>query len=200
MSISRVDKNSIDQQFTATDLIGKDVYDNGGQKIGQVKDIVLGSAAGSHLAMALATGSTDTGSSGSSEYGTSGTAGSSSTRGSTTGTATRGTTGTDSGSSMASTGSTGSGSASRSGSSTGTGAVGGADSSWASQAQGALSGVTSEPAAIVSVGGFMGMGDNMVRVPLSQLNYDQSNQQLTVAISQSELASLTEASGSQAAE
>jgi hypothetical protein len=186
MSISRVDKNSIDQQFTATDLIGKDVYDNGGQKVGQVKDIVLGSAAGSHLAMALATGSSDADSSGSSDYATSNTTGTS-TGGASAATTTRGSTATDSGSSMASTGNAGAGS-----SDTGR--------NWASEAQGALSGLTSEPAAIVSVGGFMGMGDNMVRVPLSQLNYDQSNQHLTVAISQSELASLTESGGSQAAE
>lgn len=189
-----MDKNSVDQQFTATDLIGKDVYDNGGQKIGQVKDIVLGSSAGSHLAMALGTDSGSSGSSGSSDYGTSGSTGTSSTRGSAAGT-----TGTGSGSSMANTGGTGSGSANRSGASTGAGSSG-MGSSWASQAQGALSGLTSEPAAIVSVGGFMGMGDNMVRVPLSQLNYDQSNQHLTVAISQSELTSLTETTGSRAAE
>jgi sporulation protein YlmC with PRC-barrel domain len=191
MNISRVDKHSIDQQFTATDLIGKDVYDNAGQKVGQVKDIVLGSAAGSHLAMALGTSSSASGSSGSKDYGTADTAGTSSTHRST---------GTDSGSSMASTGGTDAASRRGAGTVAGASEIAGAGSTWASQAHGALSGLTSEPAAIVSVGGFMGMGDNMVRVPLSQLNYDQSNQHLTVAISQSELTSLTETAGSQAAE
>lgn len=194
-SISRVDQNSLEQQFTATDLIGKEVYDNAGKKVGDVKDIVLGSAAGSHLAMAFASGqgsrSTSTGTTSGSTTGTAGTSSTGSSYGATGSTGTTGSTagtstGSTSGSRTAGTsGSTGTSSTDRSS------GIGAAASGMMSQAHGAMSSLTSEPAAIVSVGGFMGMGDNLLRVPLSQLNYDSSNERLTLSISETEISSLT---------
>lgn len=195
--ISRVDQNSIKQQFTATDLIGQEVYDNSGKKVGEVKDLVLGSAAASHLAMAFANrGGADDATSSSSSLrsgrSTSGATGGSAggTYGSTSG----------AGSTGSATGASGTGSTSRiagtdraSSTRDATGSAGSSTlGSEMSSAFNSMSGMASEPAAIVSLGGFMGMGDSLVRVPLSQLNYDSSNERLTIAVSESELSSLTD--------
>lgn len=197
--ISRVKQDALKRQFTATDLIGKDVYDNGGKKLGEVKDVVLGSAAGSHLAMAFASGESDDQSastSGSgrtttgSSTGTTGTSGTGSTYGSTS---TAGSTGDAS--RTASTGTTGTARSSTSGSGSMSGSLANAGNALGSAVGSAfdtMSGMASEPAAIVSLGGFMGMGDNLVRVPLSQLSYDSSNERLTLAVSETEISSLTE--------
>lgn len=191
-SIARIKSDAIDRQFTATDLIGKEVYDNGGEKVGEVKDVVLGSAAGSHLAMAFASGKDD--------RSTSQTGATGSTYGSTSGS-------TSSDVSTRSTGSTSTGTRTAGTASTGTRSttsgtmddIGSAMKDMGSKAHAAMSGLTAEPAAIVSVGGFMGMGDNLIRVPLSQLNYDSSNERLTIAMSQNEISSLAEPSESGAA-
>ncbi|ACB73438.1 hypothetical protein Oter_0147 [Opitutus terrae PB90-1] len=196
--IAKVDQNSIKQQLTATDLIGKDVYDNGGKKVGEVKDLVLGSAAASHLAMAFAnTGSSDdtTSSSRSTTGATSGRSSDGTYGSSSTGSATgaTGASGTGSTSRIAGTDRT-SGTGSTSSTSRTSGSMGSTLGSDVSSAFNSISGMASEPAAIVSLGGFMGMGDNLVRVPLSQLNYDSSKERLTLALSENELSSLTDRS------
>lgn len=163
-SIQRISQNSLDRQFTAKDLIGKDVYDNRDKKVGEVKDVVLDASRAPELASALATKSGHSGSVGSSSgVNASGSVGS--------GTAS---------------GSVGIGSASVNGS-LNTGSRSGMSSS--SQDMSSL-GSTSEPSAVVSFGGFMGMGDNLIRVPLSQLRYNSGNQHITLNVSDTELTSL----------
>jgi hypothetical protein len=54
----------------------------------------------------------------------------------------------------------------------------------------ALTGMMSGPAAVVSVGSTFGMGGKLLQIPLSQLNYDQSNQRITMSVAQSDLTSL----------
>jgi hypothetical protein len=56
-----------------------------------------------------------------------------------------------------------------------------------------MMGAMSENAVIVSYGGFLGAGSSLLRVPLSQLNYDTSNRRITVNVAETELSSLPEA-------
>jgi hypothetical protein len=53
-----------------------------------------------------------------------------------------------------------------------------------------MMGVSSENAVIVSYGGFLGAGNSMLRVPLSQLNYDAASRHITVNVTETELSSL----------
>lgn len=56
-----------------------------------------------------------------------------------------------------------------------------------------MMGATSENAVIVSYGGFLGAGSSMLRVPLSQLNYDTNNKRITLNVADTDLSSLPEA-------
>ncbi len=48
--IQRLSQQQVDQQLTAKALIGKNVYDNAGKRVGEVKDIVLDSSGVPQLA------------------------------------------------------------------------------------------------------------------------------------------------------
>jgi hypothetical protein len=52
-TFQRLTNASAERQFTARDLLGRDVYDSRGDKIGQVNDIELGSGFSHQLALAL---------------------------------------------------------------------------------------------------------------------------------------------------
>ncbi len=205
--LQRVTKDSLDSQLTAKDLIGKDVYDNAGKKVGSIDDVVLSSAASSHLATAFS--SKDRDQSDSSYQTASGNTGAASGSANNSGNTYGSTSGSNANTS--STGSDGIATRSSSGNYAASNATGSTDStstsgsmnsstrgtqsalgSVGSAIDSTMSSLTSEPAAIVSVGGFMGMGRNMVRVPVSQLSFDASNERLTINVSESELAALTE--------
>lgn len=49
---------------------------------------------------------------------------------------------------------------------------------------------------VVAYGGFLGMGSEMLRVPISELSYDYSNDRIVLNVSQQELRSLTSSSSS----
>jgi hypothetical protein len=172
-SIRRLNEDAVERQFTAKDLIGKELYDQAGKRIGEVKDVVLAASANPQLATGLAKRgnvvSTDT----------------STTRSSTD------TTRTASGT-AGRVGATGSVSTSDSGVGV-SGSLGGTTSAGAaaSQAQ-AMMGAMSENAVVVSYGGFLGAGNSLIRVPLSQLNYDANNERITINVTESELSSLPE--------
>jgi hypothetical protein len=177
-TIQRVNEDLADRQFTAKDLIGKELYDNGGKRIGEVKDIVIASSVNPQLASGLASKSG---------------ARSSSTSDSTTAGTTRSATASAGG-----VGATGSVNTSDSGvtargslGETNTAASTGRDMARDAQS---MMGAMSENAAIVSYGGFLGAGDDLLRVPLSQLSYDSSNERITINVTESELSSLPEAS------
>lgn len=172
-NIRRLNDEALERQFTAKNLIGKEVYDRQGKRIGEVKDLVLAS----HLNPQLASGMTRS----------AGTTGSTSTTATSTGT-----TRTASGS-VGGVGATGSVTTGQSGVgvSGNIGSTGAAASALGSQAH-SMMGSMSEPAAIISYGGFLGAGSNLLRVPLSQLNYDNNEQRITVSVSEDQLSSLPE--------
>ena len=57
-------------------------------------------------------------------------------------------------------------------------------------------GAMSEDAVVVSYGGFLGAGNSLIRVPLSQLNFDASSKHFTINLAENELASLPESTES----
>ncbi len=72
MNIERVSAESIDHQFTAKALIGKDVYDNQNKKVGEVRDVVLDTSMAPQLATSLAARSAEKNRNSSSDMNTSG--------------------------------------------------------------------------------------------------------------------------------
>ena len=175
-SLRRLNEDAVERQFTAKDLIGKELYDQSGKRIGEVKDILLGSSGNPQLASGLSKG------------GNVASVDSSTSRSST------GTTRTASGS-VGGVGATGSVTTSESGGVGVSGSLGGTSSAGAASTHAqSMMGSMSETAVVVSYGGFLGAGNSLIRVPLSQLNYDQSNERITINVSESELSSLPEAS------
>ncbi|HWL16737.1 MAG TPA: PRC-barrel domain-containing protein [Opitutus sp.] len=153
-SIQTVSQSALDHQLTAKALIGKNVYDSQGKRIGEVKDVVLDSSRTPQLATAFGNreGARDTSS----------TSGSMNTSRTSTGTAS---TTADSNATLGSS---------------------------IDSAVGSLSGAMSGGASVViSSGGFLGMGNDLIRVPLTQLNYDSSKDHFTLNVSQSEIANMT---------
>jgi sporulation protein YlmC with PRC-barrel domain len=176
-SIRRLNDDAAERQFTAKDLIGKEVYDNSGKRIGEVKDIVLASSTNPQLSSGLSkseglvSGDTSTTRSDSEKTRTaSGSVGGVGASGSVT---------------------TREEGVSASGTAGGTTSTRAASNEIARQAQ-SMVGAMSENAVIISYGGFLGAGSSMLRVPLSQLNYDDSNRRITVNVAETELASLPE--------
>lgn len=183
-SLQRVTKDSLEQQLTAKSLIGKDVHDSSGEKIGEVEDIVLDSSQLPQLASAFMNRDSDaTRASGSAtRAGTTGSTGARSTDTYAAGAAGDGASATG---------------ARRDASST--------LSDMSSQARSAISGAMSGgPAAIVSAGGLMGIGQDLIRVPLSQLRYDANEDRVTLNVSRDQISSITnpdaDTSSSRAAE
>lgn len=171
--IDRLTQREVDSQLTAKALIGKNVYDNAGKRVGEVKDIVLDSSRAPQLAGVV---------SGHDRDNASNTSSTSASRPSSSGAATTsGGYASTNGSNSSSTRSSGSSDTMSN------------DISRASSAlQGMASSLTSSgPSAIISSGGFLGMGDNLLRVPLTQLSYDSGSDHITLNVSQEELSSLT---------
>jgi len=179
-SIQRLNDRALENQFTAKDLIGKELYDRQGKRIGEVKDIVLASSSNPQLASNLSTKSGIH-----SSYTTDSTATSAGTKRTASGSvggasATGSVTTSDNGVAV-------SGSTSRKGSAD----VSGTARDLSRRAD-ALMGSATEDAVVVSFGGFLGAGNSLLRVPLSQLSYDASNKHITISMAESELSSLPE--------
>jgi hypothetical protein len=173
--IDRLTQREVDSQLTAKALIGKNVYDNSGKRVGEVKDIVLDSSRAPQLAGVVSNRDQDNSSNASSMSNPS-SPGAATTNGG-----------------YASTNGSTSSSDTNSTRSSGSSATMSSDLSRASSAlQGMASSLTSSgPSAIISSGGFLGMGDNLLRVPLTQLSYDSGSDHITLNVSQEELSSLT---------
>jgi sporulation protein YlmC with PRC-barrel domain len=136
--LNRVSKDAVDVRLTAKDLIGKDIHDSRGKKIGAVNDIVLNSDQTNELAVALAEPDR---------------------RDRTAATTTD---------------RTASGSMARA----------------ADKARSTLTGRMSEPGVIISFGSVMGMGGDLLHVPLSLLTYDAAEKRLVLNATEQEIASL----------
>ncbi len=147
-NIRRLSDDASDHQFTAKDLIGKEIYDSRGKRIGEVKDVVIASSTNPQLASGLSTKEASKA------------AATTATTGSSTSDTTR------SASDRASV------------------------SGQISRETQSMIGAASENAVIVSYGGFLGAGNSMLRVPLSQLNYDAASRHITVNVTETELSSL----------
>lgn len=188
-SIQRVTKDSLDRQLTAKGLIGKNVYDRQGEKIGEVQDVVLDSSRAPQLATAFS----------SRQSGSGGMNNASATGGQRSETANPGATGATGASGTAGTGSTYAGTTTDRPSTTTSGSPGvdamrsatAGISDAAGQIGSALQSGMDGAAAIISSGGLFSRNE-LVRVPLSELSYDASEDRITLAISRSEFSSLTE--------
>jgi hypothetical protein len=167
-SIQRVNDQTLDRKFTAKDLIGKEVYDNRDKRIGEIKDVVLDSTQFSQLASAIGTREMQTGSYGSSTVN----AGSDSTASNDLSSSDRHGSRVNSDSSK--------GIANPSAGAAATSARSGSD----------FASTSSEPAAIISHGGLLGVGNDLLSVPLSQLMFDQNKHHLTLNVSEQQLSSL----------
>jgi hypothetical protein len=162
-SIQRVNDQTLDRQFTAKDLIGKEVYDNRDKRIGEIKDVVLDSTQFSQLASAIGSRVAQTGTYGGGSDSTASNGTSSSDRNSSR-------LSSDSPKSVANTGASADATSVRQGSD--------------------FASMSSEPAAIISHGGLLGVGNDLLSVPLSQLNFDQNKHHLTLNVSEQQLSSL----------
>lgn len=182
-NIRRLNDDALDHQFTAKDLIGKELYDRDGKRIGEVKDVVLASSTNPQLASSLSTRKEATSGNYTKENSTSGSGTTRTASGSVGGVGATGSVRTDD-SGVAVTGSAG---RSRSGDTSGTSMA-----SEMARHAGTMMGAMSEDAVVVSYGGFLGAGNSLIRVPLSQLNYDASHKHIMINIAESELASLPE--------
>jgi sporulation protein YlmC with PRC-barrel domain len=178
-SIRRLNDDAVERQFTAKDLIGKEVYDSSGKRIGEVKDVVLASSTNPQLSRAISQGTGMASADSSTSRESSGT--------------TRTASGSVGGVGASGSVTTGEGRVGASGTLGGTSSAGATSGSeMARQAQ-SMMGAMSENAVIVSYGGFLGAGSSLLRVPVSQLNYDNTNRRITVNVAETELSSLPEA-------
>ena len=185
--MQRVTKDSLEHQLTAKGLIGKNVHDSSGEKIGEVEDIVLDASQLSQLASAFMDRDSDR-SSATRSTGAASTAGAArSTGAGASGTYAAGAAGDGA-----------SATAGRTGSASARSDLGAAASSMISGA------MSSGPAAIVSAGGVLGLGQDLIRVPLSQLSYDANEDRVTLNVSRDQISSITnpdaDTSSSRAAE
>lgn len=175
-NISRLSDDVLERQFTAKNLMGKEVYDSRGKRIGEVKDVVLASNANPQLASGMK----------------------SMKKGDTA--ASTSTTRTDTGATRTASGSVGGVGATGSVDTTGSGlAVSGSVGSTGTTGAGSMAqhaqsmmGAMSDTAVVVSYGGFLGAGNDLLRIPISQLTYDQTNHRITVNVGEAELSSLPE--------
>ena len=179
-SIRRLNEDAVERQFTAKDLIGKEVYDRSGKRVGEVKDIVIASSTNPQLASGLSKRGNVVSTDATTKRSTTGATGTTTTRtasGSVGGAGASGSVKTGGESGIRASGTLG-----------GTSAAGAA----ASHAQ-SMMGAMAENAVVISYGGFLGAGNSLLRVPLSQLNYDTSEERITINVTESELTSLPEA-------
>lgn len=158
-NIQRLNDQSLDRQFTAKDLIGKEVYDSGNKRVGEIKDVVLDSTQFQQLANAIRSRESQTSAYGSAAL----------NAGSDTAASSPGVSSSDRNSGHVS--------------STSSSAVG-------NTSTGTDYAMSSEPAAIVSSGGLLGVGNNLLRVPLSQLKFDPNSRHLMINVSEQQLSSL----------
>jgi len=197
---TRVTRDILDSKVTAKNLIGKDVHDANGRKIGAVADIVIPSAMGLSGAFADKDKNRDTSTSGSADTYTPGTSGTS------TAVRTNKSTGSSSSDSTYTPGTSGSSTTVRTNKNTGTSS---SDSNYGSTSgtsgtnrnssdsavsydkvhdnMGAMGMGTGRIYAIISAGGFLGMGNDLIQVDLRQLAYDSTQDKITLNISESEL-------------
>lgn len=163
--MQRITNDQLDNHMTAKTLIGTDVHGSDGNKVGSVVDVILGpshSMRGSDHRM----GSGSTGYTGAT--GTTGAAMSGSRSATAQGsTSSR----TDSRADVAGNRQSG---------------IGATDdrSSMGASAMGAMNNM--QPAVIVSTGGLMGIGNDLIRVPMSKISYDADKKEIRLNVTEEE--------------
>lgn len=162
--LQAVTKSSLDTEFTAKDLIDKEVYDRDQKKIGKIVDVVLG-AESTPLAFALSENSSGADIGSRSTLDNSAAGGGSSRSETTTANSPK----------------------------SGLGARG-AESGSSSGYSKLSSTSSSQPAVIIAHGGLLKMGQDLVRAPMSRLTYDSSQKHLTLDVSSNEITSLSSTS------
>jgi osmotically-inducible protein OsmY len=173
--MKRVAKDSVENRFTAKDLIGAAVYDPAGERIGDIADIDLRGAVPSSLSMAFSHDKADK------SYAKPATG---------TGMASTGTPATSSGTGSMSDSSARPGASSATsatGSRTASDALGDSSRTYAGM-DSPLQGAT----VFISVGGLWGIGDDLVSAPLSMLNYNTSEDRFELASTKAQVVSLAE--------
>lgn len=191
-AMARVSKDNVDQRFTAKDLLGAAVYDTAGERIGDIADIDLQGTVPSSLSMSFTQNDSGGVSMGSSSM-------SPGTNYANTGTgATSGNAGVSGSTGVAGqTGSAGNYAQSGTSSSTSQSSIDRAHSAASdvladsSRAISSISG-SSQATVFLSVGGLWGIGDDLVRVPISQLSYNTGEDRFELAASKAQVVALAE--------
>ncbi len=188
--LQRITSDQLDNQLTAKTLIGMDVNGSDGKKVGSVVDVVLSSS----LSMGktdMRGGSTSNTSASANRGSTSNTSasaakGSTGSTSNTTASAARGTTGSTSNTSP---------STSRDSNYSETGTTGARSSGSLAadgrSAMGSMHGMQ-QPAVIVSTGGLMGIGNDLIRVPMSKINFDSDKKEIRLNVTEDEWKALRE--------
>lgn len=182
-SMKRVAKDSVENRFTAKDLIGAAVYDPAGERIGDIADIDLRGAVPSSLSMAFshAKAGKSYDSMADKSHGKPATS---------SGMASTGTPATSSGTGSMSDSSArpgASSSTSTTGSRSASDALGDSSRTYAGM-DSSLHGAT----VFISVGGLWGIGDDLVSAPLSMLNYNTSEERFELASTKAQVVALAE--------
>ncbi|MGH8021114.1 MAG: PRC-barrel domain-containing protein [Opitutaceae bacterium] len=174
----RVSRDALENQTTAKDVIGQAVYSSDGEKLGDISDLTVSSDfQAARMAQTASRAERDYDS----------TSGSATAPGSLGSTSDRSTTAANTPSSSSRTRSSTSSSSSSSTSADSLGRA--ADDAWSSAK--AMVGMD-EPHAIISVGGVMGVGDNLVAVPVSALEFDSTEDRYTLSVTKSEFVAIAE--------
>lgn len=191
-SLRRVTQDSLDRQLTAKALIGKNVHDASGEKIGEVRDIVLDASGAPQLASGIASRAQERArrdnaaalpNSGTSDAAT----GIGSPRVTPSGDYAAGPAGDGPTADHARRGAN----------------EDAVSSDLSGQAREIGSVVSNRlaaggPAAVISSGGVMGLGANLIRVPLSQLRYDAERDRVTLDVSREQISSIMDSDAAEA--
>lgn len=171
--IARVSEEEVKQQFTAKDLIGAEVYDRAGEKIGDISDVAFAGDFAPGLAGAY-TMSRASQSDSMSDARSTGTPGRTPQ--------TTAPSGTAAGSSLPS---------SSAGTPPPTARSPGSPTSSSAPSSG-LASLSMEPRVYISVGGLWGIGDDLVSVSASQLSFDSAKDRFVLAANKAEVVALAE--------
>ncbi len=171
--VGRTTEQQVDQQLTAKDLLGKDIYDSAGEEIGPVVDVILAGKASPSLKTALSDNDREA----SANYDS--TNAIDPETGSATYAAADPNTANDIGDNEDE--------------------FGDEVSETARDLQNRMAGMMAnndEACAVVSYGGLMGIGNDLLIVPISALNYDRNSDQVTLNVNETELDAMIKAGAS----
>lgn len=190
-NVQRTTEQTVDRELTAKDLLGKNVYDSSGDEIGAIVDVVLPNQNAGTLAQALSDQKSSNSSRGSASD--NGNRYSNPNSSSTTGNPSSSSSNSMNGTSSSSDRYANSGAGTYDSSSSARGSSSNSYSSGTSNYS-STSSDSNAPCAIISYGGFLGMNNTLVKVPISSLNFDSNKDHLVLNVTKQQLDGLKVAS------